>query len=51
MLYSREITQKKKYDLVVAGGGFAGFSAAYAAARAAFSFAARCMRQWRFRET
>ncbi len=33
MLYSKEITTRKKVDLVVAGGGFAGFSAAYSAAR------------------
>ena len=33
MFYSKEIVQKKNYDLIVAGGGFAGFSAAYAAAR------------------
>ncbi len=33
MLYSREIPEKKQVDLLVAGGGFAGFAAAYAAAR------------------
>ena len=33
MLYSKNIETKEAYDLVVCGGGFAGFSTAYSAAR------------------
>ncbi len=33
MLYSKDIEVKGSYDLVVCGGGFAGFAAAYSAAR------------------
>lgn len=33
MLYQKEIKVSKEYDLVVCGGGFSGFSAAYASAR------------------
>lgn len=33
MLYTREIETKETYDVIVCGGGFSGFSAAYAAAR------------------
>lgn len=33
MLYTREIETKGKYGVIVVGGGFSGFSAAYAAAR------------------
>jgi hypothetical protein len=33
MIYQREVEIKGKYDIIVAGGGFSGFSAAYAAAR------------------
>lgn len=33
MKYEKELTQGGAYDLVVCGGGFAGFAAAYAAAR------------------
>lgn len=33
MLYTKEINEKKRVDLIVAGGGFSGFAAAYASAR------------------
>ena len=33
MLYQKEIASKGPYDVVVCGGGFSGFAAAYAAAR------------------
>jgi len=33
MLYQKEIVQTGEYDVIVCGGGFAGFAAAYAAAR------------------
>lgn len=33
MLYSREICTKESFEVVVCGGGFSGFAAAYAAAR------------------
>ncbi len=33
MLYQKEIVQIGEYDVIVCGGGFAGFAAAYAAAR------------------
>lgn len=33
MLYAKNIEIKEKYDLVVCGGGFAGFATAYSAAR------------------
>ena len=37
MLYSKKITEREKVDLVVGGGGFSGFAAAYAAAREGLS--------------
>ena len=33
MIYSKEICTKESFDVVVCGGGFSGFAAAYAAAR------------------
>ncbi|MBQ8174873.1 MAG: FAD-dependent oxidoreductase [Clostridia bacterium] len=33
MIYTKEIAIKEEYDVLVAGGGFSGFAAAYAAAR------------------
>ncbi len=37
MTYQKELTQGGAYDLVVCGGGFAGFAAAYSAAREGLS--------------
>ena len=33
MLYQKDIKELAPYDLIVCGGGFSGFAAAYAAAR------------------
>ena len=33
MIYTKEIQNKGSFDIIVCGGGFSGFSAAYAAAR------------------
>lgn len=37
MLYQKQIAESEQYDLVVCGGGFAGFAAAFAAAREGLS--------------
>lgn len=37
MIYKKEISTKESFDLVVCGGGFSGFAAAYSAAREGLS--------------
>lgn len=37
MRYSKNIEIREKYDLIVCGGGFSGFAAAYSAARESLS--------------